>query len=150
MGHDHGRKLKRVGGEAAHAAEKVREVRFGSTPSDDNYPTWSFRHLDHEGPYGWGDLKSRDMLLQILERLRMLEGLNWTSIVKDTGSHNVSLAHASFCSEARQRLRRLQHFVDELFSLRVQGKPRIWGIKDGKVLRIIWWDPEHKICPSTK
>ena len=37
---------------------------------------------------------------------------------------------------------------DELWSLRVQGKPRIWAIPSENVMHVLWWDPEHEVYPS--
>ncbi len=30
------------------------------------------------------------------------------------------------------------------------GKQRIWGIKDRNILKVLWWDPDHEVCPSLK
>ena len=54
-------------------------------------------------------------------------------------------------TEAQQRLEELQRDdVDELWRLRFTGQQRLWGIRNQRVFRILWWDPEHKICPTTK
>ena len=38
--------------------------------------------------------------------------------------------------------------VDELWSFRCDGKKRLWCIKQMNICAILWWDPEHKVCPS--
>jgi len=38
--------------------------------------------------------------------------------------------------------------VEDLFSLRLTGKKRLWGIRDRHVFKVFWWDPEHGVCPS--
>ena len=38
--------------------------------------------------------------------------------------------------------------TDTLISLRVTGKKRIWGVRDGSVLHLLWWDPQHEVYPT--
>ena len=35
-----------------------------------------------------------------------------------------------------------------LFSVRLTGRIRLWGLRDVSILRVLWWDPEHTVCPS--
>jgi len=37
---------------------------------------------------------------------------------------------------------------DALYSLRLSGKLRLWGVRDRSVLQLLWYDPEHQVCPS--
>ncbi len=55
------------------------------------------------------------------------------------------------CSKAQKRLIDIsKDDCDELFSLRIMVRQRIRGIKDGNILWLLWWDPEHEVCPSHK
>ena len=48
------------------------------------------------------------------------------------------------------RLRELQQDdSDGLYELRFGGKERVWGIRRDDRFCILWWDPEHMVCPST-
>jgi hypothetical protein len=59
------------------------------------------------------------------------------------------IGRGSIIGEAQRRLVAIaQDDIDDLFSLHLGGKPRVWGVRDGSVLRLLWWDPEHEICPS--
>lgn len=50
---------------------------------------------------------------------------------------------------ARDRLVEIsQDDAAEYFSLRVNSAARVWGIRDAHTLRILWWDPNHEVCPS--
>ena len=40
--------------------------------------------------------------------------------------------------------------VDELYQLRVTGAERVWGIRSGPLLRLLWWDPNHEVYPVMK
>lgn len=37
--------------------------------------------------------------------------------------------------------------VDQLYKLRLDKRARIWGIRRGDKLRILWWDPDHTVYP---
>lgn len=88
-------------------------------------------------------------LVEVLAKLRDFESMTWLEIDGPTGSHGVPLHRLS--KPAQQRLTELrQDDAAELFSLRITGKRRVWGILDEHVLRILWWDPEHQVCPSLK
>ena len=90
-----------------------------------------------------------DDIRKVLERLRSFESMTWREIDGPTGSHGVGLT--SLCAAAQKRLVTIkQDDAEELFSLRVEGAARVWGIRDGHVLRILWWDPRHEVCPSPK
>lgn len=110
-------------------------------------PVWRVRQMDFDGPFGFCVLPAA-AAQKILSKLGDFEGMTWQDIERG-GSHNVSVEKLS--KAARDRLTEInQDDLDELFSLRLSGKERIWGIRDRAVLRLLWWDPEHEVCPSIK
>jgi hypothetical protein len=110
-------------------------------------PVWRLSLMDFDGPFGWQVLTG-ELAKTIHAKLSNFEGMTWTEIER-SGSHNV--AKAKLAKQARDRLAKLkQDDVDELFSLRLSGKERIWGIRERSVLRLLWWDPQHEVCPSAK
>jgi hypothetical protein len=51
--------------------------------------------------------------------------------------------------DARKRLEQLRlDDTDELFSLRLNGQERLWGIRSNDIFSLLWWDPKHEICPA--
>ena len=69
--------------------------------------------------------------------------------IRDTGSHSISTGQ--LCKDAKRRLRDLKlDDLNELWSFRVAGKKRFWCIQQQNLLALLWWDPQHKVCPSTK
>ena len=55
------------------------------------------------------------------------------------------------CSHAQKRLVEMKlDDVDEVHSLRLSGVHRVWGILTENVLTLLWWDPNHEVCPSLK
>ncbi|MBN4056127.1 hypothetical protein JYT20_00225 [Rhodothermus sp. AH-315-K08] len=64
-------------------------------------------------------------LRKVRKALAYKEGSTWTDIDKG-GSHNVP--REDLTAKAQKRLRDIkQDDLDELYSLRLQGKWRIWG-----------------------
>lgn len=133
-----------------------RQVR---TPVVENHlrknPAWQFRIADLNGDWGWASLSRETWLNNIFEKFRNFESMTWAEILQARGgrnrgnnSHYVPIENLS--TAAQRRLQELhQDDVDELFSLRLSGTERVWGIMQGRVLRIIWYDPDHEVCPMT-
>lgn len=48
-----------------------------------------------------------------------------------------------FCRDAKDRLEELRQECDELFSLRLQGSIRLYGIRDRSIFKPIWYDAYH-------
>ncbi|HET7463952.1 MAG TPA: hypothetical protein VFJ82_22035 [Longimicrobium sp.] len=112
-----------------------------------NRPPWAFRIVDLGGPWCWSALSGGD-LAQVLQRLKQLESMTWGEI--EGGEHHfVDVAGCS--KQARDRLQELKHDdTPALFSLRVTGRRRIYGMRNEHVLGFLWWDPEHEVYPSRK
>jgi len=129
--------------------EEDRKVPRGVVTADyaGQFPLWAFRIVDLGGPWCWSALDG-DGLREVLQRMKELETMTWHSIT-ETGSHFIDVA--SLSKPARDRLMEIhQDDVDQLYSLRMAGRPRIFGIRDGGVFRVLWWDPRHEVCPSPK
>lgn len=110
-------------------------------------PLWALRILDPDGPWGRGTITGTDFC-DLLQRLKGFESMTWGEIVGG-GSHFVDVQGCS--RRARDRLIELRHDdTDSLFSLRITGRRRLFGIRDANVLSILWWDPEHEVYPSSK
>jgi hypothetical protein len=78
-----------------------------------------------------------------------LESMTWGEVEGKTGSRFVEVTAIE--GDAQRRL--VEIGKDEqarLFSLRITGRIRLWGIRDIAILRVLWWDPEHSVCPSLK
>ena len=68
----------------------------------------------------------------------------------EQGSHSVPIPHLS--KEAQRRLKSLNlEDFDGLWSFRMTGKQRLWCVKlNESLMGVLWWDPEHQVCPSRK
>lgn len=110
-------------------------------------PTWVFRIIDFDSPWCPKQL-DQPTLLMIINKLGDFETMTWGDI---EGPNNHSVEKYKLIKDAQQRLESInQDDVDELFSFRLNGRNRVWGIRDGQVFKLLWWDPEHQVCPSPK
>lgn len=94
---------------------------------------------------------------KIYPKLKEFENKNWYEIEQElffgmgrnkTKHHSIKISDLS--SAAQKRLTKLRITdVDSIFSLRLEGKLRIFGIRKFNYLQILWVDRNHEVCPST-
>jgi hypothetical protein len=98
-------------------------------------------------PYGWHLIPS-EKLHEIRVKLGGFEGQTWGEIITRSKNRNHFMPVTSICGDAQARLNALHlEDTDALFSLRLSGPERIWGILDNGVLLVLWWDPFHTVYP---
>ena len=74
--------------------------------------------------------------------------MTWQQL-REGGSHVVEVSACS--AEAQKRLRDMRREdIDGLYSLRITGRKRVIAVKLDHLLALLWWDPDHQVCPSTK
>jgi len=84
--------------------------------------------------------------------LKDLEHRYWRDIINNM-ERDHKVAFDSLDKKAYDRLFEISHDDCEgsLWSFHFSGSEIVWGIKDGDFLKVLWWDPDHKVCPrSTK
>ncbi len=75
--------------------------------------------------------------------------MTWAEIMRTKTTSFVPVDQ--FYPEAKRRLKEIKMYdTDELLHMGLSGKERIWGVKIGRVFQILWWDPNHTVCPSYK
>lgn len=110
--------------------------------------SWHIRTIDKEGLWGWKRINGSTLWEDILSKMSSFETMEWSEILN---RNNHSIPISKLCSNARKRLEEIQQDdIDEIVSLHLTGKKRVWGIKDRNILKILWWDPDHTVCPSDK
>jgi hypothetical protein len=104
--------------------------------------------LDPESRWSFGRIGEND-LLALLDRVKSFETMTWTEIER---SSNHYIDPELMDKDARDMLAemRLDDMKDHLFSLRIGAKERLWGIRSEGVFEVLWWDPNHEVCPSKK
>lgn len=89
----------------------------------------------------------------ILSKLSSYEGMTWAGIISarhskkwHTKSHYIKVDdYTNLHADAQFILEKYQ--IDNLFSLRLKGEERIYGILNSRVLEVLWHDPNHEIWP---
>ncbi len=100
-------------------------------------------------PFGWHRLDG-PTLLAVRERLSNFETMSWSEILVASKKQNHSIGVQDLAKRAQDRLDEIGLTLDEVVSLRLSGKERVFGYLDNGVLVLLWWDPDHEVCPSAK
>jgi hypothetical protein len=104
--------------------------------------------MEFADPYGWHEVNGAT-LNAIRVKLSHFESMTWREILVKSKKQNHTVAVENMSNDARKRLREIHcSDVDELISLHLSGTERIWGILREGVLTLLWWDPNHLVCPS--
>ncbi|MBA7650307.1 hypothetical protein ES703_58110 [subsurface metagenome] len=124
--------------------EKVKKI-------EEEYISWHLRILDKNGDWSWRGIDEKTIWEDIHSKLSELEKKTWNEILIKEKYRNHLILISKICPRAQERLRKIkQDDIDELVSLRLTGKKRVWGIKERNILKVLWWDPYHTVCPSIK
>jgi hypothetical protein len=101
---------------------------------------------DRNGPYAW-TLMADHIPVRLLRFLAEKDKLTWAQSQAKT----IPVEH--ICPDAQKRLRDIGREEEEqLYSFELTGRERLWGVRSqgSSVYQVLWWDPEHKVCPSNK
>lgn len=113
-------------------------------------PAWRIKILEMQNPFGWHEIDEAT-LHYIRQKLSDFERMTLNEIFVVAKKQNHPVPVKGLCPEAQKRLEELKLFdVDEVYCLHLSGKERVWGIRDLNVLILLWWDPNHEVCPSEK
>ena len=136
----------RGGKRPAIAPDRGVEDQRGATFS------WGFQNLDHGGPWSWFALEGQAQR-DVIGKLAEMEKRTWGEAA-GSGSAGAckSVDIPSIPTrEAHDRLLELDlDEYDHIWEIRLTGRQRIWGIRVQNVFRIVWWDPEHEVWPSSR
>lgn len=112
-------------------------------------PSWRVSSIEMVEPFGWHRITG-DTLKYIRERLAQFETMTWAEILIKAKKQNHSIKVEAICTSAQRRLDSLKLFIEDVVSLRLSARERVYGYLENGVLILLWWDPEHQICPSFK
>ncbi|QPM68210.1 hypothetical protein [Atribacter laminatus] len=129
----------------------------GKSPRNEQEPesiiskliTWHIRTMDKEGLWHWKNISLDIFWDKVHKILSCYEMMTWGEVLNNRNNHFIPVNN--LCKKAQQRLQVLkQDDIDEVVSFHINGKGRIWGIQDRYIFKILWWDPNHQVCPSHK
>jgi hypothetical protein len=111
-------------------------------------PAWRFSRLELWDPFGWHTL-DEETLRHIRTKLSHYESMTMNEIFVANRKYNHGVPQKDLCAEARERLCKLNlEHIELIYRLRLSGTERVWGIRELNVLNLLWWDPDHLVCPS--
>jgi hypothetical protein len=106
--------------------------------------------MEFVDPFGWHVVDTAIMHF-IRSKLTNFETMSWDAILIKAKKQNHTVPIVQLCPRARNRLKELNlDDLDGLLSLRLSGTQRVWGIFSEGVMTLLWWDPDHEVCPSLK
>jgi hypothetical protein len=76
--------------------------------------------------------------------------MTWFEIEQRSNNKHHPINVGSLSKPARDRFVELEldAGADSVFSLRLSGAERLFGIRDRWIFYLLWWDPEHLVCPA--
>lgn len=109
---------------------------------------WRVHKLQMVDPYGWHVLEL-ETVGYIQSKLASFETMTWSEIFIRDRSRNHSIpVHKLRCPQAKRWIAKNMPDQPDLWTLRLSGPERIWGIFAEGAYQIIFWDPEHLIYPT--
>lgn len=132
-----------------HNPDSQKRPKIGSGLVDKKKTlVWKMASVDCGGPWSWDQLQCSEFLKDVWEKMRHFETMTWDSMNREQ-HHMVSVS--SMIPRAQKRLRQLgRDQLQFLASFRFNGKKRIWAHRTGNEFWLLWWDPNHEVCPSLK
>ncbi len=104
--------------------------------------------MDDGGRWSFAALGPRGVEL-IAKIAKSFESMTLGELLQRPG--NKPIPWDRMCPDARKRARERELEVfDGLWEFRLGGTERLWGILQGYCFYVVWWDPDHEVCPSRK
>ena len=105
--------------------------------------------MDNGGKWGWSKVDTAKFN-EILEKLGHWEKKTWAQVLSDDPTHQHDVEVPKLVKDARDRLAAINlEDYDSLFRFQLSGRERLWGIRQENIFYLLWWDPNHQVCPST-
>jgi len=142
-----GNQKKKPKFQIAPSVQKLPRLAVDPTSYHTRNPSWRFSKMEFCDPFGWHVLNAAT-ISDIRDKLKHFETMTWAQILIEAKKRNHTVSTSDLDAPARKRLRESGEEAEELVSLHLTGKQRVWGILREGVLHLLWWDPEHHVCPS--
>lgn len=110
--------------------------------------SWRVKRIQLVDPYGFHEI-TQEGIGALRARLANFETMTWREIFLTAKKQNHSIPVSRLrCERARRWMKENMPDQPELWTLRVSGAQRIWGIFSEGAYQVIFWDPEHLIYPT--
>ena len=99
-------------------------------------PSWRLSSIQLVDPFGWHSL-DLEKISEIKIKLGSFEAMTWNQIFVEAKKQNHSVNIDLLSKKAQKRLKEINLIdIDQLWSLRLSGKERVWGILDRGVFNL--------------
>ena len=159
---EHGRVLrkfiimaKKTNRKGSYSASK-KTVSSESHSTDGKKVVWCFDMIDRSGKFAFDLEREEFQHKEFMQKMVDYSSMTWSEVKRQTHDNGKSkhhfLSEDSLSKEAlvRMQSRQLGEYSDSIFSFALQNKLRIVGIREDEHFHVLWYDPEHEICPSKK
>lgn len=148
---------KIVPGKATARIGDAREVvlKEQSVSYDKQKPSWRFARFDSDC-VDWGMVTLEKEIENVIDCLRSYEDCTWQLIKtmthgKKGKTKNHTVGINKLTKKGRKRLNDIKNDdIEDVFSLRYNGLFRIIGLLRGEILYILWIDPNHEVCETSR
>lgn len=137
----------------ASVSKKLTEI---SASSSGLHPIWDFSRVDRNGPFAFNVGSPEMDVSELLNKIVNYSSMTWAEIMHQTHDEGRSRNHfldpSSLSKDAKMRLSAcdIGEDQDNIFSLALTNTKRLIGLRENAVFIVLWYDPTHKFCPSTK
>ena len=94
--------------------------------------------------WGWGCVPINNFFEILKKSLQKYEGMSWKDVLKRKSCHPVPVHRIT--GRARDRFTMLCPDVDTLHQVDFSELGRVWGVKRGAYLQLVWHNPHHTVC----
>lgn len=123
-----------------------RTINQGGDPNSmlGKNPSWVFHRSDSSGAWAISKESLGDKFWSdVFPKLKSWESMTWSQILIAAKKNNHSIEVSDLNKAAQDRLEELQIHEDVVYSLRVDGQTRVYGLMYGAVFAVLWCDFNH-------
>jgi hypothetical protein len=146
MARPQGKKIPKI----VAAPEAKKEPRIAALPPSfrGGVIAWRFNAVDKNGPFSWLALDDPAEHKAVIEAMADIETMREADL-DARGCHFIALGKLAKAAQDRLMELRLDD-LDELYSIRLNGRGRVFCVHRPQYMRVLWFDPDHQVCPSVK
>ena len=134
---------------------KTKATSSENTHSNDSaLIVWPFAKIDRSGKFAFDVTREDFNVKELADKLAEFSTMKWSELFphNEGKSNHHLLSESSLSKEAKNRIKimKLEQETDSIFSLRLNSKTRLIGIRDASVFQVVWYDSNHEFAPVKK
>ena len=126
---------KRTAEKSVNSKKETSEEKI--TSNNSAHIIWSFEKIDRNGKFAFDITRKDCNVEELVNKLIEFSTMEWSELLSPNAgkSNHHLLSESSLSEEAKNRIKimKLEQETDSIFSLRLNSKTRLIGIRDGSV-----------------